>query len=246
MALRRLPAVETLRQTWVEQFYREGEKGETVRLREVNEMPPAAQMIHSPYDPQVRYSTKGDISWTGYKVVLTETCDADAPHLIPHVTTAPATDQDMEHTADIHADLSSKGMLPSQHLVDSRFIDAGLLVSSQKDYEIDLVGPLPRNGNWQAKAGQGFSLSSFQVDFAARKATCPHNMQSRYWQLSHDDGGNDVIRIGFASRTRSLPSRPLCTRAKNGRRSLVVRPQAQYEALQQARKRQNSAAFAEQ
>ena len=45
-------------------------------------MPSAAELIHSPYDTEARYSIKGDITWTGYKVALTETCDPESPHLI--------------------------------------------------------------------------------------------------------------------------------------------------------------------
>jgi hypothetical protein len=37
---------------------------------------------------------KRTLSWTGYKVQVTETCDDDAPHLITHVKTCPAMQPD--------------------------------------------------------------------------------------------------------------------------------------------------------
>ena len=43
-----------------------------------SELPPAAERIESPYDPEARYRTKRGHAWTGYMVHLTETCDDDA------------------------------------------------------------------------------------------------------------------------------------------------------------------------
>lgn len=47
-----------------------------------DEQPPSALLIHSPYDLEVRYSSKRETHWVGYKVHLTETCDANQPDLI--------------------------------------------------------------------------------------------------------------------------------------------------------------------
>jgi transposase len=38
---------------------------------------------------------KREVTWVGYKVHLTETCDEDLPHLITHVETSVATEQDI-------------------------------------------------------------------------------------------------------------------------------------------------------
>lgn len=37
--------------------------------------------------------------------------------------------------------LKRKELLPQQHIVDTGYVDAGLLHSSQQEYGIDLVGP---------------------------------------------------------------------------------------------------------
>ena len=77
--LAQLPAVDMLRRVWIQHFYQhEGQ----VRLREKPNQPPAAYLITSPYDPEARCSTKRSVTWIGYKVHLTETCDDDAPNLI--------------------------------------------------------------------------------------------------------------------------------------------------------------------
>jgi DDE family transposase len=137
--------------------------------------------------------------------------------------------------------------LPVEHLVDARFLDADLLVSSERDYGIDLVGPIAKNGSWQAKAGHGFDATQFQIDWTARKATCPQGKQSRYWQPHHDSAGNPLIYIRFAAfDCQPCPCRALCNRAQSGQRTISVRPQEQYEALQRARERQKSPEFTSQ
>src|SRR5262249_35299345 len=85
--LRSVPAVEILRQVWIQQYVREAEAAgsERLRWRTAAEIPAAAQFIGSPIDPEARYGKKGTTQWEGYKVHLTEACDPDAPHLITNV-----------------------------------------------------------------------------------------------------------------------------------------------------------------
>ena len=52
-----------------------------LRLRRQGEMPPASEMIQSPYDPDARYSEKRQLAWEGYKVHLSESCDDARPRL---------------------------------------------------------------------------------------------------------------------------------------------------------------------
>jgi hypothetical protein len=65
--------------------------------------------------------------------------------IVTHVetTSAPITDDAM--TSTIHAELDRKVLLPSEHIVDAGYVDAQLLVESQRDYHIDLVGPVGKN-----------------------------------------------------------------------------------------------------
>jgi hypothetical protein len=83
-------------------------------------MPPPAELVCSPYDPEARYSTKrGDLEWVGYKVHLTETCDPDTPRLLTNVETTPATTPDDNILASVHAALAARDRLPAEHLVDT-------------------------------------------------------------------------------------------------------------------------------
>ena len=84
--VRNLPAVETLRHVWVQQFYA-SPMDEAIRWRIAEDLPPAPLLISSPYDPEARYSKKRTTEWVGYKVHLTETLDSDTPHLLTNVHT---------------------------------------------------------------------------------------------------------------------------------------------------------------
>jgi transposase len=64
-------------------------------------------------------------------------------------------------------------LLPSTHVVDAGYIDATLLVSSPTQHQVDLVGPVRTDVNWQARTGPGYDIRAFRVDWEAQTATCP-------------------------------------------------------------------------
>ncbi len=91
--LAQLPMVQVLRQVWAAQYVADGKH---MRLGNAAELPPSAEQVCSPYDPEARYSNKRGLTWVGYKVQLTETCDpaCEGPHLITNVETTPGTTPD--------------------------------------------------------------------------------------------------------------------------------------------------------
>ena len=105
----------------------------------------------------------------------------DAPHLITHVETTPGPVADGDATPRIHEALRAKDLLPGQHLTDTGYLDTELLVDSQQEYGVDLVGPTRPNYRWQARAGDGFAASDFQVDWEAQRVTCPEGRRSIGW-----------------------------------------------------------------
>ncbi len=167
-SIRNLRAVEVLRQVWLQQYYTPTEG--KVQLRTNKDGPPHAKRIFSPYEIEARKSTKRSTSWTGYKVHLTETCEEDLPHLITHVETTVATTQDPTVLPSIHQALAEKEILPQKHLVDLGYTSAQLIASSQKEYDIDLFGPVALNAKWQAKEGAGFDMSHFRVNWKEKKS----------------------------------------------------------------------------
>ncbi len=103
--LRELPAVEILRRVWVQQFVTTDGR---VQLRAAADLPPSGVRINSPYDADERFGNKGNATWEGYKVHPTETCDANAVHLLTHVDTTTAPVADADRAEPIQAALLAK------------------------------------------------------------------------------------------------------------------------------------------
>ena len=75
-SLWQLSAIDTLRRVWIQQF--RVVEGQVIwRIENQDELPPSAQIISSPYDLEARFSRKRATTWVGYKVHLSETCEAD-------------------------------------------------------------------------------------------------------------------------------------------------------------------------
>ena len=176
--LHTLAVVQTLRLVWDRHFTR-SEAGEILWHADA-ELARAATAIESPYDPEARHSNKHDLSWTGYKVHLTETCDPELPRIITNVHMTVATTQDVSYTANIQQSLADRDLLPQRHLVDTGYVDAQLLVDSQRQHAIELFGPTRFNPGWQAREG-GYDQSRFVIDWEKKQATCPERKVSVWW-----------------------------------------------------------------
>jgi transposase len=239
--LREIPAVEVMRQVWTQQYYvQDGQ----IKWRDKKNLPPHKQLIVSPDDPEARNRTKRKINWTGYAAHLTETCETEGPNVITHVETTPATTADVEVTSTIHEALAGKDLLPGEHLVDTAYTSADQLLDSQRNYHVDLIGPVSGGGSWQARAGKGFDVSCFAVDWETQTVTCPQGKTSQNWHLRQEKYGHEYFDIRFApADCYACAHRSDCTRSKRGVRVISLRPQAEYEALQAARARQATDEF---
>ena len=105
--LLRGPRVRALRQILVQNYH--WDPAGRLRWRDDEGdagLPPSAARIVSPYDPAARYSRRGQVTrWAGYLAHVTETCAEDAPNVITDVATMPATSDDRQALAGIHARL---------------------------------------------------------------------------------------------------------------------------------------------
>jgi transposase len=240
---RNLPAVETLKRVWVQQFYA---GGASARWREATDLPPCSLLICTPYDPEARFSQKRSTTWTGYKVHLTESCDDETPHLITDVQTTPAPLSDFALTPPIQASLAERQLLPKEHLLDMGYVTAEHLVNSQSQHQIDLVGPVAPDSSWQARSATSFSTADFSIDWQARHAWCPQGCQSVQWLPWKDRHGHEIVHIRFAARDCSpCLVRQRCTHAAKLPRTLAVRSEHTFKALQRARQRQQTPGFKE-
>jgi transposase len=241
--LREVPAVAVLRRVWMQNYWWDGAQ---LHWREADNIPPAARFISSPYDADAHYARKHTTQWVGYKVHITETCEDDLPHLITNVDTMIGPASDGAATPQIHDALQQRDLLPATHIVDTGFLDAELLVKSREYYGVDLLGPTRLDYHWQAREGAGFDVQHFQIDWDQQHATCPAGKTSISWTPAIDNRKNAVIKVKFSSKDcRRCDHVTQCIRSKKryARRTLTIRPQSQYQALQAARQREATEAF---
>ena len=241
--LTRLPKVEVLRRVWAAQY---AEEEGRLRWRATDALPPCAEQICSPYDPDARYSTKRAADWVGYKVQLTETCDAAGvgPHLITDVETTPATTPDDNMVAVVHASLERRGLLPSEHLVDKGYTDSRVLVDGPRRYGTTIVGPVAADTSWQARVEGGLTKAAFRVDWERKVITCPAGKESISWLPNTWPENGMTFEVRFARRDCTpCALRPRCTRAKREPRIIGLQEREHFEALQGARKHQETEAF---
>jgi transposase len=235
------PAVEVLRQVWIQQYYG---PDEPPRWRGEKDVPPPGHLIHSPYDLEARYSSKRGVAWVGYKVHFSETCDPERPKLITNVLTTPATIPDDTVLPAIHTWLAAKGLLPCEHLVDCGYTNADNLLSSQTEHGVRIIGPVADDPSWQARAGEGFAKANFLFDWERQVATCPRGKQSYSWLPNIDATKVGSYQVRFSRADCSpCPVRAQCTKAKVEPRILFLQSRAEHDVLQSARDYQQTEAF---
>jgi transposase len=241
--LREIPAVQTLRQGWLQQFYATPHD-QPVRWRRADDLPPAPLLLSSPDDPDARYGRKRETAWTGDQVHVTETCDDDTPNLITDVTTTPATTADFAVLPSIQAQLATRQLTPGEQLVDAGYMTADHLLTSRTEHGIDLLGPVAADQSWQGQAANGFAAAHFVIDWDAKHAICPQGQRSVVWMERPDRHGHATVRIAFSKPVcAACASRADGTRAATAPRALRLREREHDTVLQAARARQETDMF---
>ena len=116
--LREVEAVETLRLIWIQQFYYEGEQ---IQLRNKRDQTTATELMVSPYDTDARIGQKRQTYWRGYKVHLTECCDAEMPNVITYI-------EDFHWLLDLARELTGPGNFPGDRRHVASYGRLGLAV----------------------------------------------------------------------------------------------------------------------
>jgi transposase len=257
--LAHLPAVEVLQRVLIQNMVVTVDRGgrEVIRLREADTdgLPPGRCRIVSPYDTDARWGGKRDLAWPGYKLHISESCDAEPPtaavddvpdappNLITNVATTDASVPDVALTQPIHADLQRRQVLPAEHYVDSGYPSADLLVSSLTSFGVRLLTPMLADTSPQARAGAGFDRTGFTIDWDDQRVTCPQEQASASWTPA-TQRGTDVIVVKFPGEVcQACPVKAHCTTATRGGRQLTLRPRPVQQALDQARAEQTTTAW---
>jgi transposase len=249
LAVRDLPAMRALRLVLLQQFYREdgpdGQPEVTWRDPREHGFPPGRDKIASPYDPDARFAEKRGTRWTGYKAHYTETVPERAgdgpparPSIVTCAETTSAAEPDVMMTQVVHDDLDRAGLLPGEHVTDSGYASADLLITARAQ-GITLLTPLLPDPGWQAREG-GLTAAAFTIDWDRQQATCPQGTASTGWKPGTNKG-MDVIAVAFPAKAcRECPARHKCTRSAREGRGLTLRPREVHQAVTAARAEQET------
>src|SRR5258705_83665 len=67
--------------------------------------------------------------------------------------------------APVHTALAAADLLPAEHLVDAGYVDAENLLTSQREHQVELLGPALGDSSWQAHTPGAFTVESFTIDW---------------------------------------------------------------------------------
>lgn len=238
-AARALPAVQTLRQVWQQEFTWDAERGE------IGPPPPkrrgaGKERVVTPHDPEARWSKKRDTEWRGYKLQVTETAEEEhAVQFITDIDVTGACDHDSEALPEIHARLAERDLAPQEHYVDQGYPSGPNLARSQAQH-IALLGPVGSDTN---KKPAGYQQTDFEVDMNQQRAVCPEGKVAERWYPRPTADGYEGAEIYFGKQCEGCPVRELCAPGKHGR-TLNINPY--HELLAARRAEQKTAAFKQQ
>lgn len=134
------------------------------------------------------------------------------------MTTTLGPTPDGQTLPDIHEVVDKRDLLPEHHIVDAGYVDAELLVASQTQYQVDLVGPPAKDYRWQARGQTGYALRDFSLDWEHKQAHCPQGQTRSSWTPAKARD-QDVMKIKFAYTTcRPCPARSEVVHNQGGER----------------------------
>ena len=218
--LSELESVKLLRRVFSEQF-------EVVEGTVQPCMKRSASSVQNPHDPDAHYAQKRKTEWVGYKVHVVESVDPErsakkkgepSENFVTEIMTSPAGQNEMAGLAEaVSQERQHHGIEPQAMYADAGYVTERTLTEAERN-GTELLGPTrpdPHHGPYNADA--------FVVDVANQRAVCPQGKTSS--QCSHiKDGyqGTEYYRLEWGSQCDQCPVQRQCTRAKNGRRILVV------------------------
>jgi hypothetical protein len=186
----------------------------------------------SVHDPEMRHGRKSSSHrFNGHKAQVAVDTDTQ---LITAVDVLPGNAPDAEQAlAVVKASETATGGQVVEVLGDCAY-GAGETRAEFAEAGRSLIAKVPDLQN------QGyFAKTDFQIDLEAGTCTCPHQQQAREFRAAKAGGGVFVFAAEICA---ACPLRTQCTRSRGGR-TVQVHPRE--ALLQQARKLQQSPAFAE-
>ena len=237
--LSEMESIKLLRRVFGEQF--EVVEGSLQSRRTI-----PSRSVHKPHDPDAHYADKGSKQWIGYKVHVVESVDPQQPakvkaepgeHFITEIITTEAAENEKTGLAEaLKRQQQHHEIKPAAIYADAGYVTESTLAQAEGS-AMKLLGPTrpdPHKGPYNA--------DGFTVDVENQRAVCPQGKTST--QCSHIKDrymGSEYYRFEWGSQCDSCPMQQQCTRAKSGRRILVVG--LRHDLVEQRRKEMKQAEF---
>ncbi|MGW1365077.1 hypothetical protein ACWCQP_47840 [Streptomyces chartreusis] len=88
----------------------------------------------------------------------------------------------MELTEPTEVGLAAAGLMADEHFLDRGYVSAALQAISRAAHSVELNGLIHEDVTWQGRAGEGFDVNSFTIDWGARQLTCPQGHSKFRWK----------------------------------------------------------------
>jgi transposase len=214
------------------------------KLQPTAKRPPRS--VQNPHDPDAHYANKGKKQWVGYKVHVVENVDPNEPakkkgepteHFITEILTTEAAQDEMAGLAEaLQREQEHHEIEPQAMYADSGYVTENTLSQAEQN-GMELLGPTrpdPHKGPYNADA--------FHVDIEKRQAVCPQgNLSTQSSRIRDTYMGTEYYRIEWGNQCDGCPVQNQCTRAKDGRRILVVG--LRHDLVEKRRKEMREAEF---
>ena len=159
-----------------------------------------------------------------------------------------ATVTDNVAVADIHDHLATRNLLPTHHIVErSGYMDAQGWWPPRPSMRSTWSGRCSRIRIGRPARTAGMPPPTSRSTGPTTRSCCPQGHRSSYWRAHHDHTGHDVVEVRWSwTICKRCPVLGACSQKQQGSRTLKLRAEAEYRALQPARQRQTTPAFREQ
>lgn len=218
--LSEMESIKLLRRVFAEHFEIIEGTIQSLRLR-------PSRSVQNPHDPDAHYADKGNKQWIGYKVHVVESVEPEqlakvkaepGEHFITEIVTVEAAENEKTGLAEaLKRQQAHHEINPPAIYADAGYVTESTLAQAEGN-GMELLGPTrpdPHKGPYNA--------DGFTVDVENQRAVCPQGKTST--QCSHITDsymGAEYYRLEWGSQCDSCPVQKQCTRAKSGRRILVV------------------------
>ena len=206
----------------------------------------ASGTVQNPHDPEAQWAAKDPKktkAWVGYKAQIAETVapeQAEAKpkgepteQFITEITTTEAIASDLDGCERLEQQQEEHGLGRADvKYVDGSYVTDDTLAQAAKEGR-ELIGPAMPSQN---SRGELFTTDEFDVSIAERRAICPAgHVSTQCSRMENAQTGQVQYRFEWSYLCDRCPLNCRCTKAQNGRRTVLV---SQYHDYLQARRRE--------